>query len=238
VKIDFFQFNNVGVVPGHESVGIVKAVGEQVEQEGRIKVGMRVGFGYQFTSCGSCETCDAKFENLCDKSQPFAQAPIGGGYQTGVVWDSKFVFPIPDSLQSIHAAPLLCAGATVFTALYRFGDTPFRVKGKPMICAVLGLGGLGHLAIQFAKKMGYHVVALSSSANKEKECLSLGADEFHLHNQEGASEKLAGKFDIILNTISGDVDVEKFIKMLRPYGKICLLGLRKYSLQMVYNNIE
>lgn len=190
---------------------------------------MRVGMGYQFTSCRHCETCTNNLENLCDSSKPFYTAPIGGGYQTGVVWDAHFVFPIPDNLKSIHAAPLLCAGATVFTALHRYTKNPqYKVPGKPLSCAVLGLGGLGHLAIQYAKKMGLHVTALSTTASKEEECRSFGADEFYVHTTEEAKTTLASKFDIILNTVSGDIELDKFIVMLRPYGQLCMLGLRKY----------
>ncbi|KAL9650090.1 hypothetical protein ABK040_016412 [Willaertia magna] len=223
---DWVTFGNEGATPGHEIVGIVKAIGSEVEKEGKIKIGMRVGAGYQYSSCKHCETCSNHFENICNQSKPFYLAPIQGGYQSGVVWDAHFVFPIPEKLPSIYAAPLLCAGATVFSALHYFGEnTNFKVKGKKLVCGVLGLGGLGHLALQYAKKMGYHVVGLSTSKDKEEEVRSFGADEFYLHNTKEAEVALNEKFDILLNTVSANIDIDKFLRMLRPFGKLCMLGL-------------
>ena len=218
--------HNVGCIPGHEIVGIVRHVGEQVEKETKIKVSDRVGMGWHYTSCFECPTCKNHFENLCDKTLPFDKAPIGGGFQTGVVWDARFVFPIPDKLKSVDASPLLCAGATVYSPLYYYRESPYS-KRNEFVVAVLGLGGLGHLALQFAKKMGFHVVALSTNANKEKECRSFGADEFFVHTEENDAKSLSCKFDMILNTVSTDIDNDKFIQMLKPFGKMVMLGLRK-----------
>ncbi|EFC41022.1 predicted protein [Naegleria gruberi] len=223
-SICYGAFHHVGNIPGHEIVGIVRHVGERVEKDGKIAVGMRVGMGWNYSSCLECGSCKHHFENLCDSSKPFMNAPIGGGFQNGVVWDSRFVYPIPEKLKSVDAAPLFCAGAAVFSPLKLYRESPYS-KPNEFKVAVLGLGGLGHLALQFASKMGFHVTALSTSANKEEECRLFGANDFHVHTNENSVKQLNSNFDLILNCVSTDIDTDKFVKMLKPFGKLAIIGV-------------
>jgi alcohol/geraniol dehydrogenase (NADP+) len=201
------------LVPGHEVVGEVAALGEQVQH---LRLGQRVGLGWQAGSCGACEWCTGGQENLCNDS---LGTIVGrhGGFATHVVADSNFVFSIPEGLDSALAAPLLCGGVTVFTPMQRYGLRPGLRAG------VMGIGGLGHMGLQFARAMGAHVTALSSSPSKAEEAAALGANDFLIVNDPGAVKAAARSLDFLLVTATVDLDWRPFIQMLRKNGTICFV---------------
>lgn len=193
---DFFALKAPGSIPGHEIVGIIQKVGKRVTE---FKIGDRVGCGWQANSCqeSSCEWCFSKKEQFCSKKLGFVAAKRGG-YADYVVWESRFCTLIPESLSSLNAAPLMCAGSTTYVAIK-------SLEGKQKV-GILGIGGLGHLAIQYAHKLGHHVVAISSSKSKEQETKDLGADEFFDSSNDTLKQKYKGYFNSIVCTVSGDID--------------------------------
>ncbi len=154
-------------VPGHEAVGLVKATGSDVTH---LTLGQRVGVGWQRGSCGECEWCGRGLQNLCAKSHPTCLAGYGG-FAKSLRVDSYFGIPIPDGLDSASAAPMLCAGITVYSPLRRYLRPASRV-------GIVGIGGLGHLAIQFARAMGAEVTAISTTQDKAAEARRFGAHHF------------------------------------------------------------
>ncbi|RME20079.1 MAG: NAD(P)-dependent alcohol dehydrogenase [Candidatus Zixiibacteriota bacterium] len=203
------------LVPGHEIIGTVTAAGPMVTH---LAVGQRVGIGWQRSACLQCETCLAGEENLCAKSEATCVGHYGG-FATAIRTDSRFAFAIPEALDSENAAPLLCAGVTVFTPLKHFNVRPMMRVG------VIGIGGLGHLAVQFARAFGCEVTAFSSSPDKEAEAKALGAHHFLSSRDQQALEAAAGSLDFILSTVNVDLDWTTYLNILRPNGKLCQLGL-------------
>ena len=201
-------------IPGHEIVGKVIEVGSSVKH---LKNGDRVGIGWQADSCGSCEWCRKGQEHLCPKSQPTC---VGrhGGYADSVRVNGRFVIPIPKALDSENAAPLLCAGITVYCPIRNHGVRPSSRVG------VVGIGGLGHIGIQFARAFGADVTAFSTSKDKEAEAIELGAHHFVNTRDTGALKKLASSFDFILSTVSADQDWQGLVGALRPRGSLCVVG--------------
>jgi uncharacterized zinc-type alcohol dehydrogenase-like protein len=221
------------LVPGHEIIGTVTAVGPNVHGP---TVGQRVGIGWQADSCGICEWCRSGDEHLCPKAQPTC---VGrhGGFASAVRVNSRFAIPVPDALDSVAAAPLLCAGVTVYAPLRNHGARPASRIG------IIGIGGLGHLAIQFARAFGSEVTAFSSSIDKQAEALSLGAHAFVNTRETSAVKKLARSLDLILSTVSGDQDLHHFIEALRPKGTLVILGAGPSPLQipgagLISNNLS
>lgn len=200
-------------IPGHEIVGTVAAKGKNVT----LALGERVGLGWQCNSCGACEFCRAGMENHCKQNQPTCVAHHGG-YAEAVRADARFVIPLPATLDSASAAPLLCGGVTVFTPLYVHG------VGAGANVGVVGIGGLGHLALQFAKARGCTVTAISTNAKKEAEARRFGAGAFLLSSDQAALLAAKSCFDFILVTASADVDVPLLLDLLRPRGKLCIVG--------------
>lgn len=202
-------------IPGHEIVGSITAVGADVRS---LEVGQRVGLGWQSNSCGACEWCIRGMENLC----PSAEATCvhrHGGYADRVRANARFVIPIPEALESAHAAPLLCGGITVYNPLRTHGINPSSRVG------VVGIGGLGHIAIQFARVFGAEVTAFSSSAAKEEEVRALGAHNFVNTRESKALKEVIGTQDFILSTVNVDQDWGVFIQALRPTGTLCFVGV-------------
>ncbi len=169
-------------IPGHEIVGTVAAVGAEVQS---LEVGQRVGLGWQSNSCGACEWCSRGMENLCPASEGTC-VHRHGGYADRVRANARFVIPIPDALESEQTAPLLCGGITVYNPMRTHGVNPSSRVG------VVGIGGLGHLAIQFARVFGAEVTAFSTSAAKEEEARALGADHFVNTRESKAMKDVAG----------------------------------------------
>lgn len=178
---------------GHEGAGIVEEVGPNVKT---LKKGDRVGWGYEHNSCGHCEWCLTGRETYCEERAMYGYANLDqGSFGSHAVWKEAFLFKIPDGLTDREAAPLMCGGATVFNALKMYNIQPTDRVG------VMGVGGLGHLAIQFASKMGCDVVVFSGTDSKKEEAIKLGASEFVA--TKGKSELSIGrKLDALLVTTS------------------------------------
>jgi uncharacterized zinc-type alcohol dehydrogenase-like protein len=202
-------------IPGHEIVGTVSAVGSAVKDR---TVGERVGIGWQADSCGICEWCRQGEEQLCASAQPTCVGR-NGGYADSVRVNSKFAIPVPASLESENVAPLLCGGITVYAPIRNHGVRPSSRVG------IVGIGGLGHLGIQFAKTFGAEVTALSTSKDKEKEAREMGADHFVNTRDLGALKGIAGSFDFLLSTVSADQDWQALVNSLRPKGTMCVVGV-------------
>jgi uncharacterized zinc-type alcohol dehydrogenase-like protein len=202
-------------IPGHEIVGTVAAVGDRVKS---LEVGQRVGLGWQSNSCGWCEWCMQGLENLCPAMEGTC-VHRHGGYANRVRANARFVMPIPEALASENAAPLLCGGITVYNPLRTHGVNPASRVG------VIGIGGLGHLAIQFARAFGAEVTAFSTSQEKEKEARDLGAHRFVNTRETRTLKDMAGCLDFIISTINADQDWATYVQALRPNGTLCLVGV-------------
>lgn len=219
------------MVPGHEIAGVVSAVGDAVTD---VKVGDRVGVGCMVDSCGECDECRAGFEQNCTRGAVMTYNGLGydgeptyGGYSQHVVVQQKFVCPIPEGIELDVAAPLLCAGITTYSPLRRWGVGP----GSRV--AVVGLGGLGHMAVVLAHAMGAEVSVISRTDAKKDDSLALGAVE-HLASSDPATLKARrGHFDLVLNTVSADLDIEDYLKLVRPRGVVANVGLptEKYAVR-------
>jgi uncharacterized zinc-type alcohol dehydrogenase-like protein len=210
------------MVPGHEIAGVVAAVGTEVT---KFAVGDRVGVGCFIDSCGECEYCLSGEEQFCAKGVIYTYGgldydgnPTYGGYSQKIVVTEKFVVRIPDGLGLDVASPLLCAGITTYSPLKRWNVGP----GKKV--AIVGMGGLGHLAVQYAHAMGAEVTVLSQSMNKKSDALELGADHYFATSDPATFTALVGRFDLIVNSVSANLDVDKFLSLLRVDGTLVNLG--------------
>ncbi len=205
-------------VPGRENVGVVTAVGSAVGSG--LAVGQRVGIGGICGSCMQCEFCLAGRHHLCPKVVYTAMGSYRGGFANHVRashW--QWVFSIPADIASEHAGPLLGAGATVFTPILRYGiSASHRV-------AVVGIGGLGHLAVQFLSRWGCEVTAISSSHEKDEQSRAFGASHVIATRETDELKSAAGSFDFILNTVSADLPWDQYIVALRPGGTLCVVGI-------------
>jgi uncharacterized zinc-type alcohol dehydrogenase-like protein len=201
------------MVPGHEIVGTVTALGPEVKH---LEAGARVGVGWQRGACLACDSCIAGDENLCAQNEATC---VGhhGGFADRIRLDGRFAFPIPEALASENAAPLLCGGATVYSPLRRWAKPSMRV-------GVVGIGGLGHLALQFARAMGCEVTAISSSPDKEPEARGFGAQRFLATGEPNALRSAASSLDLILSTVFVTPDWDGLVGALRPNGVLCLVG--------------
>jgi uncharacterized zinc-type alcohol dehydrogenase-like protein len=209
------------MVPGHEIAGIVSAVGPDVT---RYAVGDRVGVGCWIDSCGECENCLAGEENHCAKAMGTYNTRDRdgevnhGGYSRHIVVTDRFVFRIPDSLPLDAAAPLLCAGITMYAPLKRYD-----VAGKKV--AIVGMGGLGHVGVKIAAAMGAEVTVLSQTLSKRDDGLAYGATDYHATSDPATFKKLRSRFDVILNTVADNLDMDRYLGMLRIGGALVLLGI-------------
>jgi len=205
------HYKEVDMALGHEGAGVVEQVGPNVKS---LKKGDRVGWGYEHDSCGSCEYCLTGRETYCPERQMYGAANLDqGSFASHAVWREAFLFKIPDALTDAEAAPLMCGGATVFNALYTYGIRPTDRVG------VMGVGGLGHLAIQFAAKMGCDVVVFSGSDSKKEEAMKLGAKEFVA--MKGKTELDIGrKVDALIVTTSVQPDWKVILPVMAPTSKI------------------
>lgn len=211
---DDWGINNFPMMPGHEIVGIVEAAGAKSTRV----VGQRVGVGWQRGSCGTCEYCLRGDTQFC-AAMKYTCIGNHGGFADAIVIDGRFTFPIPDALSSETAAPLLCAGITVYSPLVRHGVS----KGTRV--GVIGIGGLGHLALQFARVLGAHVTAFSTSADKAAEAQSFGAEQFVSTGNADALGALQGTLDVVLSTVAADIHWSAYVALLRPRGVLCSVGV-------------
>jgi alcohol/geraniol dehydrogenase (NADP+) len=217
-----WQVSKFPFVPGHEIVGTVEAVGKAVQN---LQPGERVGVGWQAGSCSICKWCRQGQENQCPQTQPTC-VHRNGGFADAVRVPARFVVAIPEALDSENAAPLLCAGVTVYTALRTYGVSPASRVG------VVGIGGLGHLALQFARVFGAEVTAFSTSPAKEDEARAMGAHHFCNTRESKGMKALAGSLDLIVSTVNADQDWSTFLGTLRPEGVLCLVGAPTRPLQI------
>jgi uncharacterized zinc-type alcohol dehydrogenase-like protein len=203
------------LVPGHEIVGKVAAVGSGVS---RLQVGQRVGVGWQRSACLECDLCLGGQENLC-RSQQATCMGHHGGLADRIRIDGRFVFDLPEDLPSEIAAPLLCGGVTVYAPLRRFGI------GATSSVAVIGIGGLGHMALLMARAIGCETTAFSTSPEKRAEVLAMGANDFASSTDPKDLRKHFGRFDLVLSTVHARLDWTTYLQTLRPNGTLCLLGM-------------
>jgi len=205
------HYKSVDMALGHEGAGVVEQTGPNVKN---LKKGDRVGWGYQADSCGSCEYCLTGRETYCDGRELYGEANLDqGSFASHAVWKEAFLYKLPDNMTDADAAPLMCGGATVFNTLYSYG-----IKSTDRV-GVMGVGGLGHLAIQFAAKMGCDVVVFSGSDSKKEEAMKLGAKEFIA--MKGKSELDIGRrLDALLVTTSVNPDWKIMLPVMAPDSKI------------------
>jgi alcohol/geraniol dehydrogenase (NADP+) len=201
------------MVPGHEIVGTVEALGTEVAH---LEAGERVGVGWQRGACLGCELCTAGEENLCARSEATC-VDHHGGFADRTRVDGRFAFPIPEGLASADAAPLLCAGVTVYSPLASWVKPSMRV-------GVVGIGGLGHLALQFARAMGCEVTAISSSPDKEADARAFGAHHFLAAREPKALRAADGTLDFVLSTVYVAHNWTGLLRALRANGVLCFVA--------------
>lgn len=201
-------------VPGHEVIGRVVALGEHTK---RLKLGDRVGLGWFSKSCGACDSCLSGSQNLCAKAEGTI---VGrhGGFATRVRADWTWVSPIPEGIDASKAGPLLCGGITVFNPIVEFGIKPTDSV------AVIGIGGLGHMALKFLRAWGCEVTAFTSSDSKREEALQLGAHRTLNSREPQELAEAAGSFDFILNTTNVTLDWDTYVAALKPKGRLHTVG--------------
>ena len=210
------------IVPGHEIVGRVTKVGSAVS---KFKPGDLAAVGCMVDSDGTCAECRAGFEQFCPNMTLTFNSPdkhLGGvtygGYSESIVVDQRFVLRVPSNLKLAGTAPLLCAGITTYSPMRRWGVT----KGKKV--GVVGLGGLGHMAVKLAHAFGAHVVVFTTSPSKKEDALRLGADEVVISRNADEMQKHAESFDFILDAVSADHDINAYINLLRRDGNLTIVG--------------
>lgn len=212
------------LVPGHEIAGIVTEVGSEVTKHA---VGDRVGVGCMVDSCGECANCEKGLEQYClngmtgmynDVNKYGTGERTQGGYSTHIVVTEYFVLQIPEGLPLDKAAPLLCAGITTYSPLRHWNAGPGRKV------AIVGMGGLGHMAVKLGHAMGAEVTVLSRTLSKKEEGLQLGADHYYATQDPDTFEELAGKFDLIINTVSAVIDMDAHLSLLAVDGALVNVG--------------
>ncbi len=214
----------VPLVPGHEIVGIVTEVGPGVT---KFAVGDRVGVGVFIDSCGTCENCQAGQQQYCLKGMTGTYnglerdgvTPALGGYSNKFVIDQNYALKVPARLEMSGVAPLLCAGITLFSPLRHWKAGPGKKVG------IVGLGGLGHMGVKFAAAMGAEVTVFSHSAEKEADAKRMGATHFVVTKDPAVFAPLAESFDLILNTVSAELDINLYLNLLKMDGTVVVIGL-------------
>ena len=218
------------VVPGHEIAGVVTEVGAEVT---KFTVGDRVGVGCFVDSCRECKYCLAGQQQYCERGMVGTYNAVGrdgqptqGGYSGAIIVDENYVLHIPDSVPLDAAAPLLCAGITTYSPLRHWKAGPgTRV-------AVIGLGGLGHMAVKLAAAMGAEVTVLSQSLKKMEDGLRLGADAYYATSNPETFETLAGSFDLIVNTVSANLDLDAYVGLLAVDGTLVQVGMPERPMEV------
>jgi uncharacterized zinc-type alcohol dehydrogenase-like protein len=210
------------MVPGHEIAGVVSAVGPGVD---RFAVGDRVGVGCMVDSCGECEYCQAGEEQFCVKgnvqtynARDYDGETTYGGYSREIVVKDRFVVRVPDAIELQDAAPLLCAGITTYVPLKHWK------AGSGTRVAVIGMGGLGHVAVQIAAAMGAEVTVLSQTLSKQEDGLRFGAKHYHATSDPQTFKTLRSSFDLMVNTVSANFDINAYLRLLRVDGTLVTVG--------------
>jgi len=212
---NYYGITTFPFVPGHEIVGYVSAVRPTVSG---LKEGDRVGIGWQGRSCMQCEWCLKGEEHLCMDIVPSGTWVPYGGFSSSIVVDSRFAYSLPDAMSSEVAAVVMCAGITVYSPLRSHAARPAQKIG------IIGVGGLGHLALQFARALDYEVTAISSSQEKKEQALAFGADHFIVVDDQISLEQAMFGFDLLLCTASGGMNWEALLNTLKKNGSLVLLG--------------
>ena len=224
------------MVPGHEIVGRVVSVGNHVK---KFKQGDIAGVGCLVDSCRDCDYCNEGLEQYCANGGVFTYSGLEkdgktvtqGGYSNKIVVDERFVLKVSDKLSPAHAAPLLCAGITTYSPLRHWK------VGKGHKIAIVGLGGLGHMAIKFAVAFGAEVTVLSTSPGKKEDALKLGAHNFVITTDEEQVKTVASQFNFILDTLSANHDYAMYVGMLKVDGTLICVGLPSEPIHMPAFNI-
>lgn len=225
------------MVPGHEIVGVVSQVGSKVT---KFETGNKVGVGCFVDSCHNCEACKKGLEQYCNSLvttynglEKDGKTITQGGYSNKIIVDEKYVLRMPENLRLEHAAPLLCAGITLYSPLMKWKAGP-RKK-----IAIIGLGGLGHIGVKIAHALGAEVTVLSHSLRKQEDAKQMGADYFYTTSDPKTFEKLEGYFDIMINTVSANVNLNDYLNLLRLDGTMVVVGVpEKDSLLNAYSLIS
>jgi alcohol dehydrogenase (NADP+) len=227
------------MVPGHEIIGRVAALGSEAT---KLRVGDLAGVGCFVDSCRTCDPCGSGLDQFCEKGPALTyngtemdrKTPTFGGYSTRTVVDERYALRIPDGLDPAGAAPLLCAGITTYSPLREWGVKPGDRVG------VVGLGGLGHMAVKLARSMGAAVTVLSTSASKEEDARRLGATDFVVTKSPGF-EKLRPKLDLVIDTVAASHDYGAYLRLLRPRGAMVVVGVPNaptpvHAMSLIYGN--
>ena len=225
-----FMSTTYPIVPGHEMVGRITQVGSAVT---KYKPGDLAGVGCMVDSDASCPNCKTGLEQFCPNLTLTYNSPdkhLGGvtygGYSDSIVVDERFVLRVPTNLDLPGVAPLLCAGITTYSPMRHWGVT----KGKKV--GVVGIGGLGHMGVKFARAFGAHVVVFTTSPHKKEDALRLGADEVVVSRNADEMQQHAGSFDFILDTVSANHDIDAYLNLLRLDGNITLVGAPEKPLEV------
>jgi alcohol dehydrogenase (NADP+) len=217
------------MVPGHEIAGVVSQVGTNVSH---YKVGERVGVGCFVDSCRKCSPCRDGLEQYCIEGctltyngfERDGMTPTQGGYSNKIVVNDNYVLKIPNGLLLPRAAPLMCAGVTLYSPLMHWNAGPGKKVG------IIGLGGLGHMGVKIAHALGAEVTVLSHSLHKQEDGRRMGADHFLATSDPMTFEKLKGSFDMIINTVSVELDMNSYLNLLRLDGTMVIVGLPEKEL--------
>ncbi|MCB1986308.1 MAG: NAD(P)-dependent alcohol dehydrogenase [Burkholderiales bacterium] len=223
-------FSRYPLVPGHEVVGRVIGIGPDVKG---LEVGDIVGLGALAQACGECEYCIEGIDNLCLKRKfTYFENTIDetgehvhhGGFSAYLRTDSRYLFKIPEGYEEKYVGPLMCGGLTVAAPLYEFAGQSWDLKGKRV--GIVGIGGLGHMAIQFAEKMGAETYAVSRGTSKRKFCKALGVSGFIDSSSSADMSAIAGKLHYLLFCVSGgSIDINHYVGLMRPYGVLHFVGV-------------
>lgn len=231
------------MVPGHEIAGVVSAVGSEVT---KFAVGDHAGVGCFVDSCRECANCKQGLEQYCtghlsvtyNGREADKETPTYGGYSQAIVVDENYALHIPENLALDIAAPLLCAGITLYSPLRQWG------VGPGMKVGIVGLGGLGHMGVKIAHAMGADVTLISHSAHKEADARALGANHFLLSSDRGQMKAARYTFDLIINTVSVNLDVDQYLSLLKLDGTMVMVGIptepisiRTFSLAMARRRV-
>lgn len=225
------------LTPGHEIAGIVTKVGTDVT---KFKVGDRVGVGCFVDSCGHCETCRAGSEQFCRSDGGTIWTyncvgrdglPTAGGYSQGITVEQDYICHIPDSIPLDKAAPILCAGITLYSPLTRWGAGP----GKKV--AIVGMGGLGHMGVQISAALGAETHVISRTRAKEADAMRFGAVQLHPTSEDGTWESMTGQFDLVVSTLSDGVELDDLVACVKPEGVVAVVGLPEHRQQFLMRSV-
>lgn len=212
------------MVPGHEIVGTVTSIGSAVT---KFQIGDLVGVGVFVDSCGECEECSRGLQNYCANGmtgtyngyERDGTTVAYGGYSNKFVVDANYAVKVPANLDLTGVAPLMCAGITLYSPLKHWQAGPGKKVG------IIGLGGLGHMGLKFAKALGAHTTVFSHSPSKESDARNMGADDFVVTNDPTTLASLPANFDLILNTVSADLNLEEYLRLLKIDATLVVIGL-------------